>query len=588
MNNSTGGIVAYFSMEICLEQAIPTYSGGLGVLAGDTLRSAADLHVPMVAVSLVHRNGYFIQTLDANGQQHEEPETWNPEKRLPEVEARASVEIAGRRVAIRAFRYDVIGAGGHILPVFLLDTRLDENSEWDRTLTDSLYGGDSHYRLCQEVVLGMGGAAILESLGYADDAQYHINEGHAALLTLTLLERELAGRARNDISEALLERVRHRCIFTTHTPVPAGHDRFDEAEYRSVLGDDRAQLLINARAVEDHTLNMTHLALRLSRYVNGVAMRHREISQGMFPDYPIDSITNGVHALTWTAAPYQELFDKRIPAWRRDNQYLRYAIDIPLEEILDAHAATKGALFEEVRKRTGVKLDPSVLTIGFARRATPYKRADLIFSDIPRLKAIAERAGRIQLLFGGKAHPRDEGGKALIKHIFEAARLLEPEVHVLYLENYDMDIAALMTSGVDVWLNNPTKPLEASGTSGMKAALNGVPSFSVLDGWWVEGCIDGVTGWSIGGARSGSEDEVADLYIKLERVILPLFYGNPFSWARVMRNAIALNGSFFNTQRMVGQYVHNAYFPPANQRPIPVAAAENAKETVQSAWAGVR
>ncbi|MGH7635564.1 MAG: alpha-glucan family phosphorylase, partial [Gemmatimonadaceae bacterium] len=218
----------------------------------------------------------------------------------------------------------------------------------------------------------------------------------------------------------------------------------------------------------------------------------------------------------------------------------------------------------------------------------PYKRADLIFSDMPRLKAIAERAGKIQLLYGGKAHPRDEGGKALIKHIFEAAKSVGPEVTVLYLENYEMDIAALMTSGVDVWLNNPTKPLEASGTSGMKAALNGVPSYSVLDGWWVEGCIDGVTGWSIGAARSGSEDEIADLYVKLERVILPLFYGNPFSWARVMRNAIALNGSFFNTQRMVGQYVHNAYFPAQDQRPIPVAPAQNAKEEVQTAWAGVR
>jgi len=588
MNNSMGGIVAYFSMEICLEQAIPTYSGGLGVLAGDTLRSAADLNLPMVAVSLVHRDGYFIQRLDADGQQHEDPETWVPENVLPEAGARASVSIAGRTVAIRAFRYDVVGAGGHVVPVFLLDTKLDENSEWDRTLTDCLYGGDSHYRLCQEVVLGMGGAAILEALGYAEDAQYHINEGHAALLTLTLLEREIAGRSRHDINEALLERVRHRCIFTTHTPVPAGHDRFDEAEYRSVLGDERAQLLVDAHAVEDHTLNMTHLALRLSRYVNGVAMRHREISQGMFPDYPIDSITNGVHALTWTAAPYQELFDRRIPEWRRDNQYLRYAIDIPLEEILDAHAATKTALFDEVHRRTGVKLDLSVLTIGFARRATPYKRADLIFSDIPKLKAIAERAGKIQLLYGGKAHPRDEGGKALIKHIFEAGKLLAPEVQVLYLENYEIDIAALMTSGVDVWLNNPTKPLEASGTSGMKAALNGVPSYSVLDGWWVEGCIDGVTGWSIGAARSDANDEIADLYVKLERVILPLFYGNPFSWARVMRNAIALNGSFFNTQRMVGQYVHNAYFPSPDHRPIPVAAAANAKEEVQTAWAGVR
>jgi starch phosphorylase len=588
MTIPNGAIIAYFSMEICLEQAIPTYSGGLGVLAGDTLRSAADLEVPMVAVTLLHRKGYFTQTLDPNGQQHEAEVKWSPETVLAPESARASVEIAGRRVEIRAWRYDVRGAGGHIVPVFLLDTNLDENSEWDRTLTDCLYGGDNHYRLCQEVVLGMGGAAMLEAMGYADAAQYHMNEGHAALITLTLLERELAGRARHDISEADLERVRRRCIFTTHTPVPAGHDKFDEGVYKSVLGDERAQLLVEARVVEDHTLNMTHLALRLSRYVNAVAMRHREISQGMFPDYPIDSITNGVHARTWTAQPFQELFDRRIPEWRRDNQYLRYAIDIPLEEILDAHTATKAALLAEVRNQTGVKLDPAVMTIGFARRATPYKRADLIFSDIKRLKAITERSGRIQLIFGGKAHPRDEGGKALIKQIYAAAEALPESVRVVYIQNYEMDTARLMTSGVDLWLNTPTKPLEASGTSGMKAALNGVPSYSVLDGWWVEGCIDGVTGWSIGAARSDEGDEIADLYVKLERVILPLYYGLPFSWATVMRNAIALNGSFFNTQRMVGQYVHNAYFPAADQRPIPVAAAQNAREAVHSAWAGVR
>ncbi|MDQ2930079.1 MAG: alpha-glucan family phosphorylase, partial [Gemmatimonadota bacterium] len=550
-------------------------------------RAAADLEVPMIAVTLLHRKGYFTQTLDPSGQQHESEVVWSPEKVLAPESARASVEISGRRVEIRAWRYDVRGANGHIVPVFLLDTKLEENSEWDRTLTDCLYGGDSHYRLCQEVVLGMGGAAMLEALGYADDALYHMNEGHAALITLTLLERELAGRARHDIGEADLERVRRRCIFTTHTPVPAGHDKFNEGEFRSVLGDERAQLLIDAHVVEDHTLNMTHLALRLSRYVNAVAMRHREISQGMFPDYPIDSITNGVHATTWTAAPFQALFDRRIPEWRRDNQYLRYAIDIPLEEILDAHAEAKAELFAEVHRRTGVKLDPAVMTIGFARRATPYKRADLIFSDIKRLKAITERSGKIQLIFGGKAHPRDEGGKSLIKQIYAAAASLPESVRVVYVENYEMDIAHLMTSGVDLWLNNPTKPLEASGTSGMKAALNGVPSYSVLDGWWVEGCIDGVTGWSIGAAQSDEEEEIADLYVKLERVILPLFYGLPFSWAKVMRNSIALNGSFFNTQRMVGQYVHNAYFPPKNQRPIPVAAAENAKEDVQSAWAGV-
>jgi starch phosphorylase len=557
--------VAYFSMEICLESGIPTYSGGLGVLAGDTLRSAADLHVPMVAVTLLHRKGYFRQHLDAAGQQTESAEDWHPEDVLDALDARIAVEIDGRTVQVRAWRYQVHGLNGHVVPVYLLDTNLPENSEWDRTLTDYLYGGDSHYRLAQEIVLGMGGAAILRAIGYEDDLQYHINEGHAALLTLALLERQLAGRKHWDVNDADIEAVRHHCVFTTHTPVPAGHDRFPEAQVRSMLGADNSELLRAAHCCDDDgSLNMTYLALRLSHYINGVAMRHREISQGMFPGYPIDSITNGVHAVTWTSEPFRELFDRRMPEWRRDNLYLRYAVGIPLEEIREAHASAKRALVDEVERRTGTRFDPSVLTVGFARRATPYKRADLIFSDLDRLRAIAKNAGPIQILFGGKAHPHDEGGKALIRHIFEAAGALDGLVRVVYLENYEMDIARLMTSGVDLWLNNPMKPLEASGTSGMKAALNGIPSLSVLDGWWVEGHVEGVTGWSIGGSDTPEPDPAVDaneLYTKLERVIVPLFYGQPLAYAQVMRSAIALNGSFFNTQRMVEQYVRNAYFP---------------------------
>jgi starch phosphorylase len=351
--------------------------------------------------------------------------------------------------------------------------------------------------------------------------------------------------------------------------VPAGHDRFPEPQVRAVLGADYQELLRAAHCCdEDGTLNMTYLALRLSRFVNGVAMRHREVSQGMFPSYPVDSITNGVHALTWTSEPYRELFDRRIPEWRRDNLYLRYAVAIPLEEIREAHARAKRELLDEVARRTGVQLDPAVMTIGFARRATPYKRADLIFSDVERLRAIARSAGALQIIFAGKAHPRDEGGKALIRHIHDAARALGDCVRIVYLENYEMALGALLTSGVDLWLNNPMKPLEASGTSGMKAALNGVPSFSVLDGWWVEGHVEGITGWSIGPSDSPEPDqaaEVHDLYEKLERVIVPLFYGDPLGWARVMRHAIALNGSFFNTQRMVQQYVRNAYLRPMGE-----------------------
>ncbi|MEP6990041.1 MAG: alpha-glucan family phosphorylase [bacterium] len=555
--------VAYFSMEIALEQAIPTYSGGLGVLAGDTLRSAADLGVPLVAVTLLHRKGYFQQHLDAVGQQTETPVSWSPETMLEPVAGRATVTIEGRAVQVAAFRYTVKGVRGHEVPVYLLDTNLEENDAWDRTLTDSLYGGDDHYRLCQEIVLGMGGAGMLESLGYDGNVIYHLNEGHSALLTLQLLERQLDGRQHFELDDADLEAVRQHCVFTTHTPVPAGHDKFPLDMVRSMLGDERVALLEGAGGVFEGMLNMTHLALHLTRFVNGVAMRHRDVSRGMFPDYPINSITNGVHAATWAAPAFAELFDRRIPEWRRDNLYLRYAVSIPLQEIRDAHATSKTALLTEITRRTGVVLDPNVLTIGFARRATPYKRADLIFSDVERLAGIARNVGRMQIVFGGKAHPHDGGGKELIRRIFDADERLRGLVEVVYLENYEMALAHQMVAGVDLWLNNPMKPLEASGTSGMKAAMNGVPSFSVLDGWWVEGHVEGVTGWSIGtpDAEGDPSRDALDLYIKLERVILPLFYGLPFAYAEVMRSAIALNGSFFNTQRMVRQYVHNSYFP---------------------------
>ena len=564
MLDETKSRVAYFSMEICLEQAIPTYSGGLGVLAGDTIRAAADLGVPMAAVTLVHRKGYFHQHLDQKGNQTEEPEPWRPEDVLELVPEKVIVNIEGHEVVVRAWRYTVVGVEGHTVPVYLLDTGLPENSEWDRTLTDYLYGGDSRYRLCQEVVLGMGGAELIRALEGDARVQFHINEGHAALLTLALLERQLAASGNTAPSDVDVDAVRSQCIFTTHTPVPAGHDCFPESLVRTVLGDARTELLAASGCCSgtgDSWLNMTRLALRFSHYANGVAMRHGEVSREMFPDYEIHAITNGVHALTWTSPPFRELFDKHAPDWRKDNLYLRYAIGIPLEEIRAAHARAKEALLDEVARRTGTKLDPAVMTIGFARRATPYKRADLVFTNVGRLRAISKKVGALQIVFAGKAHPRDEGGKELIRHIFQAARELDGALRVVYLENYEMDLGALLTSGVDLWLNNPMKPLEASGTSGMKAAINGVPSLSVLDGWWVEGHVEGVTGWSIGDASADSDSaaEAESLYAKLEHTIIPLFYESPSSWTQVMRNAIFLNGSFFNTQRMVLQYVRDAY-----------------------------
>ena len=556
--------IAYFSMEIGLESNLPTYSGGLGVLAGDTLRSAADLGLHMVGVSLVYREGYFRQHLDAQGNQTESPASWTPEKILEPMEPQVTIAIEGRQVKVRAWRYEIQGLFGHQVPVYFLDTALPENSSWDQTLTDHLYGGDSHYRLCQETVLGMGGIALLSALALEDRVIYHMNEGHAALLTLSLLESQCRQGQSLAPSEEAVEAVRQKCLFTTHTPVPAGHDQFPWDLVKQVLGQDRAALLEATQCCVNGNLNMTYLALRFARYINGVAMRHGEISTGMFPHYPIDAITNGVHAVTWTSPPFADLFDRRISEWRQDNFYLRYAVGLSLHEVTEAHIQAKRALLAEVERQSGVHLPESAMTIGFARRATTYKRPDLLFSDLERLKGMAQRVGPIQVIYGGKAHPRDEGGKEMIRRVFQAAATLGDAVRMVYLENYDMALGKIVCAGVDLWLNTPLRPQEASGTSGMKAALNGVPSLSVLDGWWVEGHVEQVTGWAIGDDSTSPGDysqDAASLYDKLERIILPLYYGKPEAYAKVRRAAIALNGSFFNTQRMVSQYVTNAYFP---------------------------
>jgi starch phosphorylase len=563
---STGPIIAYFSMEIALETGVPTYSGGLGVLAGDTIRAAADLGAPMVAVTLLHRKGYFTQHLDQQGTQSESPAEWSPDTKLEALDPVVSIQIEGRAVQIRAWKYTVRGVNGHTVPVFLLDTALPANRPEDQTLTDTLYGGDGEYRLRQEIVLGMGGAEMLRALGFDGEIIHHINEGHASLLTLTLLGRQLEGswQPDADISEADIEAVRRQCVFTTHTPVPAGHDKFPLDLATRLLGESCISRLRRARALDGDWLHMTVLALRFARYVNAVAMRHQEVSREMFPKHEIEAVTNGVHALTWTSEPFRELFDRHIPEWRRDNMYLRYAVKLPLDELRDAHARAKKTLFDEIERRAGVRFDPKVLTLGFARRFTQYKRGDLIFTESERLREITRREGSLQIVFSGKAHPRDEWGKQIIRRIFEIGATMGNAVRVVYLENYDMTLGGLLTSGVDLWLNTPMRPLEASGTSGMKAALNGVPSFSVLDGWWIEGCVEGVTGWAIGENDALPQDpsrDATDLYRTLEREIIPLYYGRPHRWAEVMRGAIAINGSFFNTHRMVTEYMQNAYFP---------------------------
>jgi starch phosphorylase len=557
------GTIAYFSMEIALDPGIPTYSGGLGILAGDTLRAAADRALPMVAVSLMYRCGFFVQSLDESGRQSEACDHWQPENLLHELSERITVVIEERPVQVRAWQFEIRGISGGTVPVLLLDTDLPENSPWDRKLTEQLYGGDRWYRLCQEIILGIGGVRMLRALGYHDVPRFHMNEGHAALLAVELLDERARWFGRNEFDHDDIRAIHDQCVFTTHTPVPAGHDRFPLEMAAHALGREDVFRHRDLFCCEGE-LNMTYLALNLSHYVNGVAKKHREVSRHMFANYKIDAITNGVHAGTWASPPFQALFDNHIPGWRDDNFMLRYALSIPDDEIWSAHLKAKQLLLDRVHAETDVVMDTECFTLGFARRAATYKRADLLFHDLERLKAIAERKGPLQVVFAGKAHPQDDPGKAVIQRIWEAAKALRGTVKVVYLSDYGWELGRLMTAGADVWLNTPQPPMEASGTSGMKAALNGVPSLSILDGWWIEGCIEGTTGWEIGSLAPVEGDrtphDANSLYDKLENVVLPLYYHDRSAWLNMMGHAIALNGSFFNTQRMILQYVLRAYY----------------------------
>ena len=557
-------MIAYFSMEVAAAPEIPTYAGGLGVLAGDTLRSAADTGVPLVGVTLLHRQGYFRQQLDAAGRQSELPDPWDVGRFLVEQAPRVSVIVEGRPVQVRAWKYAVHGMENDV-PLFFLDTDVPGNAPQDRALTDRLYGGDARHRLAQEVLLGIGGVRMLRALGYTDIARFHMNEGHSSLLVLELLLEEAQVAGRTLMIPEDVAAVRRRCVFTTHTPVAAGHDHFSLDDARAVLGNN--PILAPAfqhLCCHDGRLNLTHLALNGSHYVNGVAMRHGEVARSMFGGYTIDAITNGVHAATWAADEFQTLYDRYVPGWRRDNLSLRYALSIPGEEIWRAHTAAKARLLSRVRDEAGVHFDPDVFTIGFGRRATEYKRADLLFFDTDRLEGIAARQGPMQVVFAGKSHPADASGRRMIERVFDAKRRLTSGVSLVYLAGYDMTLGRLLTSGVDVWLNTPQAPFEASGTSGMKAALNGVPSLSVLDGWWLEGWIENITGWAIGtdGAYGPGDRQVTDaasLYAKLDQTILPLFHRDRDRYVDVMRHAIALNGSFFNSHRMLEEYTLKAY-----------------------------
>jgi starch phosphorylase len=556
--------IAYFSMEIGLTAEIPTYSGGLGVLAGDTIKSAADLKIPLVAVTLVSRKGYFRQTIDEQGQQQESAAQWEPENLLECLPIKTLITIEDRDVKVQAWLYRVTSPSRGQVPVLFLDTDIPGNTDEDRRITDHLYGGDQVYRLKQEIVLGIGGARILDQLGFTI-RKYHMNEGHASLLTLELLARN-----RRPLEDTWDERnawntheVIRKCVFTTHTPVQAGHDLFPYDLVGRILDHEIPLDLLKELGGPDH-LNMTLLAMNLSQYVNGVAKKHGEVSQAMFPGFEIHAITNGIHPFTWTSPHFVNLFNRYLPSWATEPELLVRVDSIPDDEIWETHCGAKAYLFQYIDETCGVQLDPDILTIGFARRVATYKRADLIFTDIERLLRVGE--GKLQLVFGGKAHPHDIPGKELIHHITQTIKRYQDRIRMVYLPNYNMEVAARLIPGVDLWLNNPMRPLEASGTSGMKAAINGVPNFSVLDGWWIEGHIEGVTGWSIGPPPSGNSisqnhtaEDVDDLYRKLEHTIIPLYYQDRPGWIRVMKNAIGKNAYYFNTHVMMRRYVTEAY-----------------------------
>ena len=545
--------IAYFTMELALRVEIHTYAGGLGVLAGDTVRSSADLELPAVFISLLSRAGYFRQVIDNEGRQSEQPDPWDISRWAKPLAAMIGVQIEGRDVWVRPWVYVHESDTGFGVPVLLLDTDLEQNDMRDRDITHYLYGGNEDYRLKQELVLGVGGVRILEALGF-NVGTYHLNEGHAAFATVELLKRFPRRRRQTDKAEWSYDadRVRDLCVFTTHTPVDAGHDRFSYELVQRIGGD-----LIPLEALKNlggaDKLNMTRLALNLSGYVNGVAQRHAITAREMFPGFDVHAVTNGVHVGTWTHPAFAELYRKNYPQWLHEPEVLMRADQLSDGDVWAAHERAKADLCQLVARQTGTELDPILPVIGFARRMTGYKRPDLLFSDIARLAHIAERYP-LQLVLSGKAHPADAAGKESIYIIHKAIRELAGKVRIAFLPNYDMSIGQVLVAGADVWLNNPLPPLEASGTSGMKGAVNGVLNFSTLDGWWLEGCIEGVTGWSIDDASNAEP-----LYNKLENVVLPIYFNDRGRWIWMMKQAISKIACYFNSHRMMRRYAAEAY-----------------------------
>ncbi len=553
--------VAYFSSEFGLDERLPIYAGGLGVLAGDHLKSAADLGLPLVGVGLFYRHGYFRQRLDENGWQQEDYPLNDPHALgLTATGCEISVDLAGEDVRARVWRYGV-GA----VPLYLLDTDVPSNSPAGRAVTGTLYGGDREQRFRQELVLGIGGARALAALGLQPTV-YHMNEGHAAFLTLERMRRIVEEGA--SFAEAL-ERVRSSTVFTTHTPVAAGHDAFEQdlAErylhsYAAALGLSWAELAELGRDEHDDALfGMTPLALRTAAQANAVSLMHGRVSRRMWrslwperdeDDVPITHVTNGVHPGTWLSAEIEPLVQDGWGAARGADS----------ETLWRAHQARKETLLQRVASSTGIELDPQALTLGFARRFATYKRADLLLAEADRFAALlTDQARPVQILFAGKAHPADDAGKDVLRRIVSFTREPRSGGRAVFLEGYDLGLARLLVQGCDVWLNTPIRPMEASGTSGMKAGMNGVLNVSILDGWWYEGYSPEL-GWAIGDATTFGEEREDTLLLELlEREVVRRFYDERAAWVEMMKASIAEIGARFNSHRMVMEYVERLYLP---------------------------
>ena len=530
--------IAYFSAEIGFSSSIPTYSGGLGVLAGDHLKAAADANMPLVGITLLYRHGYFRQHVGHDGWQTESYPIFNPQPALEKLSNIVEVTLQGRKIKIAIWRTHLTGYTGHKVPILFLDADVPGNAANDRALTHSLYGGDTEHRLWQEAVLGFAGTLAVHDV-YSDIKSYHLNEGHCSFVPLALLK-----------SGFDTDHVRKRTHFTTHTPVPAGHDVFPYHMAERVLGDLLPPQIRTYAGQE--ALSMSELALNLCGSANGVSELHGHVSRDMFPDKTIGYVTNGVHHLTWVSPHMAALFDRDLPGWRHDPSILVRARDLQPDAVAAARAACKKALLDYANSECNLGYAEDILTIGFARRAASYKRATLLFRDPARLTRIC--AGKVQFVFAGKAHPRDDAGHRLIQGIVQAGQQLGEQLRIGYINNYNMLSGALITAGVDVWLNTPLRPHEASGTSGMKAALNGVPSASIADGWWAEGAQDGSNGWIIGDSAHPNDEADADsLYNVLEQHIIPTYYQNQARWRTIVQEAIS-TGTQFTAARMVHDY----------------------------------